>query len=96
MIPNVDELQMKSELNLKHLGGIKPEAPWIKRCDFGIKFTDEIQENDFKIEKESPPPKNELYESPPGGDLDDGNKDSPIYEKRALSEQIIRSTNYQY
>jgi hypothetical protein len=21
----------------------KPEAPWIKRCDYGIKFTDEIQ-----------------------------------------------------
>lgn len=53
MIPNVDEDQMKKELNLKHLGGIKPEAPWIKRCGFGIKFTDEIQETDFKIEPES-------------------------------------------
>lgn len=31
MIPNVDEIQMKKELTLKHLGGIKPEAPWIKR-----------------------------------------------------------------
>jgi tetratricopeptide (TPR) repeat protein len=53
MIPNVDEDQMKRELNLTHLGGIKPEAPWIKRCGFGIKFTDEIQETDFKIEPES-------------------------------------------
>jgi hypothetical protein len=53
MIPNVDEDQMKRELNLTHLGGIKPEAPWIKRCGFGIKFTDEIQEMDFKIEPES-------------------------------------------
>lgn len=40
MIPNVDEMQMQRELTLKNLGGIKPEAPWIKRCSFGVQFTD--------------------------------------------------------
>ena len=30
MIPNVDEIQLKMELTLQNLGGIKPEAPWIK------------------------------------------------------------------
>jgi hypothetical protein len=25
---------------------LKPEAPWIKRCSFGIKFTDEIYMTD--------------------------------------------------
>ena len=27
----------------------KPEAPWLKRCSEGIKFTDEIQ-NDSRIQ----------------------------------------------
>jgi len=36
MIPNVDEIQMQKELTLKNLGGIKPEAPWIKRCLYGV------------------------------------------------------------
>lgn len=25
--------------------GCKPEAPWIKRCNNGIKFTEEIQDD---------------------------------------------------
>ena len=45
MIPNVDELQIQKELTLKNLGGLKPEAPWIKRCDFGVQFTDCILES---------------------------------------------------
>ena len=43
MIPNVEESVLISEFNLKNTAPPKPEAPWIKRCDFGIKFTDEIQ-----------------------------------------------------
>lgn len=43
MIPNVEETVLTSEFSLKNAPPPKPEAPWIKRCDFGIKFTDEIQ-----------------------------------------------------
>jgi hypothetical protein len=43
MIPNVDESTLTSEFCLKSTTPPKPEAPWIKRCDYGIKFTDEIQ-----------------------------------------------------
>lgn len=43
MIPNVDESILMTEFSLKKASPPKPEAPWIKRCDFGIKFTDEIQ-----------------------------------------------------
>ncbi len=47
MIPSVDEVVLEDFV----VGGLltqeklvipKIEAPWIKRCDFGIKFTDEI------------------------------------------------------
>ena len=44
MIPNVDEKILKTELKVT---GNKPEAPWIKRCGFGIKFTDEIQDSEI-------------------------------------------------
>jgi hypothetical protein len=50
MIPNVDEERMKIELTLKNLGGIKPEAPWIKRSSFGVQFTDCIQESHNLLE----------------------------------------------
>lgn len=43
MIPNVEEGVLTSEFSLKTAAAPKPEAPWIKRCDYGIKFTDEIQ-----------------------------------------------------
>jgi len=43
MIPNVDEKILITEFDMKNIAAPKPEAPWIKRCDYGIKFTDEIQ-----------------------------------------------------
>ena len=43
MIPNVEESVLNQEFSLKNAAPPKPEAPWIKRCDYGIKFTDEIQ-----------------------------------------------------
>jgi len=43
MIPNVEESVLALEFGLKTAAPPKPEAPWIKRCDYGIKFTDEIQ-----------------------------------------------------
>jgi hypothetical protein len=49
MIPNVDDKILTSEFDMKSVSAPKPEAPWIKRCDFGIKFTDEIQVIDNPI-----------------------------------------------
>lgn len=43
MIPNVDEKILVNELSFKNMAPPTPEAPWIKRCHYGIKFTDEIQ-----------------------------------------------------
>ena len=48
MIPNVEETVLVQEFSMNGGTGTnnnvpKPEAPWIKRCDYGIKFTDEIQ-----------------------------------------------------
>ena len=43
MIPNVEESILVNDFSLKTSTAPKPEAPWIKRCDYGIKFTDEIQ-----------------------------------------------------
>jgi len=40
MIPCVDNTVLE-QFNSKAVP-LKPEAPWIKRCSFGIKFTDEI------------------------------------------------------
>lgn len=39
MIPNVDVQYIMKNFEQNFC---KPEAPWIKRCDFGIKFTEEI------------------------------------------------------
>lgn len=42
MIPNIDEESLQTEFNLKQIDAPMPEAPWIRRCQHGIKFTDEI------------------------------------------------------
>ena len=105
MIPNVDEQQLLKELTLKHLGGIKPEAPWIKRCGAGIKFTDEIQETDFNIEPDSVKNDDKLkhgksitdlllnieIEELPSEMVNSPQDPRPI--KRVLSEQIMHRTN---
>lgn len=46
MIPNIDEDSIQEEFNLKQIDAPMPEAPWIKRCQYGIKFTDEVQDED--------------------------------------------------
>jgi hypothetical protein len=38
---------------------LKPEAPWIKKCNFGIKFTDEIFYTDD--ERENTPEEEKDY-----------------------------------
>lgn len=95
MIPNVEEAQMQRELTIKHLGGIKPEAPWIKRWGFGIKFTDEIHETDFKLEQDSNKNDDDMFDSPPPREQKYvENAESPVYVKRVLSEQILRKNDY--
>lgn len=43
MIPCVDQNLVLSQFQLKKSNvQVKPEAPWIKKCQFGIKFTEEI------------------------------------------------------
>jgi len=43
MIPCVDQHLVLSQFQLKKSNvQLKPEAPWIKKCQFGIKFTEEI------------------------------------------------------
>jgi hypothetical protein len=45
MIPSIDDslLHVFSPTALP----LKPEAPWIKRTEFGIKFTDEILQTEY-------------------------------------------------
>jgi len=51
MIPNVDENVLSKEFDISEFTLNKPEAPWINRWEFGIKFTDQIQFNEFQIEE---------------------------------------------
>ena len=47
MIPTLDT-NVLAEFKYKEVP-CRPEAPWIKRCKYGIKFTDEIEEADKRI-----------------------------------------------
>lgn len=51
MIPNVDEESIQSEFNLKQIDAPMPEAPWIKRCEHGINFTNHITKDGKDREK---------------------------------------------
>ena len=57
MIPCVDN-QVLDGLNAKAVP-LKPEAPWIKKCSFGIKFTDEIYMTDD--DRENTPDEDKEY-----------------------------------
>ena len=47
MIPCVDQSVVLESFKLKKSGiTLKPEAPWIKKCQFGLKFTEEIYYTD--------------------------------------------------
>ena len=51
MIPNVDEENVQTEFNLKQIDAPMPEAPWIKRCEHGITFTNSITKEGKDREK---------------------------------------------
>lgn len=50
VIPYVDK-SILSEFSYKAIN-CRPEAPWIKRCEHGIKFTDEIRTTVNSMESE--------------------------------------------
>ena len=74
------------------MGGIKPEAPWIKRWGLGIKFTDEIQETDFNIESDSNKNDNNAHNHKVSKLKSSPKEASPVV-KRVFSEQIIHQTS---
>lgn len=51
MIPNVDEEGIQVEFNLKQIDAPMPEAPWIKRCEHGIMFTEQLNKDGKDREK---------------------------------------------
>lgn len=52
MIPNIDEEAIQNEFTLKQIDAPMPEAPWIRRCEYGIKFTDNILQDDEEVDDE--------------------------------------------
>lgn len=50
IIPYIDK-SILDEFTYKAIN-CKPEAPWIKRCEYGIKFTDEIRSTIDSVESE--------------------------------------------
>jgi len=72
MIPNIDEDNVQEEFNLKQIDAPMPEAPWIRRCEHGIRFTDEMQDEELEgyDEEDHTPPEeekkaNEMEATPP-------------------------------
>jgi hypothetical protein len=57
MIPCVDN-SVLDQFNMKAIV-LKPEAPWIKKCSFGIKFTEEIYFTDD--DREATPDEDKEY-----------------------------------
>lgn len=62
MIPNVDEKVLSKEFDIAEFHLNKPEAPWIKRWEHGIKFTNEVQHFDFKIDDSKLPKHENVHE----------------------------------
>ena len=57
IIPYVDK-SILSEFSYKAIN-CRPEAPWIKRCEHGIKFTEEIQSGITPLDSETEKKMNE-------------------------------------
>ena len=58
MIPCVEN-SVLDQFNIKAITPLKPEAPWIKKCSFGIKFTEEIYFTDD--DREATPDEDKEY-----------------------------------
>jgi hypothetical protein len=97
MIPNVEETVLQQEFTTVSAAPPKPEAPWIKRCDYGIKFTEEIvqvggqgnggatsvSETEISTNRDEDEDKQEEYQDDENeySDEDHGGDDSPSRKK---------------
>jgi len=54
IIPYIDK-SILAEFTYKAIN-CRPEAPWIKRCEYGIKFTEEIKSTIDSVDSEEPKP----------------------------------------
>ena len=97
MIPCVDN-QVLDGLNTKAVP-LKPEAPWIKKCSFGIKFTDEIymtdddRENTPDEEKEYKKRKQRQQERAMEGYAVVGSVSEPVFLKNNLLAESSKPEN---
>ena len=69
---------------------LKPEAPWIKRCSFGIKFTDEIYMTDD--DRENTPDEEKEYKKRKARQQDRAINGAE-YMPRSLSERVYLRNN---
>lgn len=69
---------------------LKPEAPWIKKCSFGIKFTDEIYITDD--DGEITPDEEKEYKKRKQRNADRGDFDEALMP-RWHSEQVLLKNN---
>ena len=83
MIPSVDERVLSREFEVGDFSTPKPEAPWIKRCGFGIKFTDEIRYTEYSVSEAEPSP--EKRKSP--DEVSEQELDSPRVEQRKARDE---------
>ena len=69
---------------------LKPEAPWIKRCSFGIKFTDEIYMTDD--DRENTPDEEKEYKKRKARQQERAIQGGE-YMPRSLSEKVYVRNN---
>ena len=88
MIPCVDNCVLE-QFTTKAIP-LKPEAPWIKRCSFGIKFTDEIYFTDD--DREATPDEEKEYKKRKQQQQQRAARAAATY-MRSLSERVVLRTN---
>ena len=69
---------------------LKPEAPWIKKCSFGIKFTDEIYLTDD--DRENTPDEDKEYKKRKQRQQEKAGMDSQNLP-RSMSERVVLHNN---
>ena len=88
MIPGVDNSVL--DFFTSKAVPLKPEAPWIKKCSFGIKFTDEIYITDD--DGEITPDEEKEYKKRKQRNADRGEFDEALMP-RWHSEQVLLKKN---
>lgn len=89
MIPCVDNSVLE-QFTAKAIP-LKPEAPWIKKCSFGIKFTDEIYFTDD--DREATPDEEKEYKKRKQQQQQRAARAAAGAFARSISERVILRTN---